>query len=209
MSTEKAKKKRIVPRTARVKILEYGAIGLVALLLLVPAILYGGKRSESAPAEAEVSSSPVPTPDPSIRGKNVLDAIEDSPFTLQYLQDHYDLLSPDGVPFTLRMRSDEAGLTELTVTTLLCADPDEDTEIAELLRSQNKQTVAALRDLLDRLMPVFRRTVADSDTIVKQCLKVVETGAPYSKHMGRFTVRVQSDPEEIPQSVSITFLRDS
>ena len=209
MSTDRQKKKRSVPRIPSIKILEYGIIGLVVLLFLVLAILYGRKSSESTPVDVEATASPVPTTDPSIRGKNVLDALEGSSFTLQYRQDHYDLVSEEGVPLELRMQSDDAGIVELTVQTLLCADPEEDTGIADMLRAENKQTVAALRDLFDLLMPVFRRTVADSDTIVKQCKKVVETGEPYSKHMGRFTIRIQSDPEEIPQSVSITLIRDS
>ena len=209
MSTDQRKKKRHIPRTAYIKILEYGLVGLVVLLFLVLAILYGRKSDKSTPADAEAASSPVPTVDASIRGKNVLDAIEDSSFTLQYRQDRYDLVSRDGVSMELRMRSDDAGLIELSVTALLCADPEGDTEIERTLRSENKRTTAALRELFDLLMPVFHRTAADSDTIVKQCQKIVQTGDVYSKHMGRFTVRIQSDPDEIPQSVVISFLRDS
>lgn len=207
MSTDR--KKHSVPHIVNTKILEYGAIGLVILLFLGLAILYGVKKPKQGADEAETASTPVPTADSSIRGKNILDAIEDSAFTLTYRQDHYDLTYANGSAMELRMRSDDAGLRELSVTALLCPDPEGDSEIERLLRTENAQTTAALRELFDRIMPVLRRTVADSDTIVKQCTKVVKTGEVYSKHMGQFTVRIQSDPEAIPQSVTITLLRDS
>lgn len=207
MSTDR--KKHSVPHIVNTKILEYGAIGLVILLFLGLAILYGVKKPKQGADEAETASTPVPTADSSIRGKNILDAIEDSAFTLTYRQDHYDLTYANGSAMELRMRSDDAGLRELSVTALLCPDPEGDSEIERLLRSENAQTTAALRELFDRIMPVLRRTAADSDTIVKQCTKVVKTGEVFSKHMGQFTVRIQSDPEAIPQSVTITLLRDS
>jgi hypothetical protein len=50
--------------------------------------------------------------------------------------------------------------------------------------------------------------VSDSDTIVKRCTEVVKSGEPYSKHMGQFTVRIHSDPDEIPQTVVIEWIRD-
>ena len=65
-----------------------------------------------------------------------------------------------------------------------------------------------MRDLLDLIMPVLRRNVSDSDTIVKRCTEVVKSGEPYSKHMGQFTVRIHSDPDEIPQTVVIEWIRD-
>lgn len=207
MSTDR--KKRNVPHIVNTKILEYGAIGLVILLFLGLAILYGLKKPKQGADEADAASTPVPTADSSIRGKNVLDAIEDSSFSLTYRQDHYDLTSANGSAMELRMQSDDRGLRELSVVTLLCPDPEGDSEIERLLRSENTKTTEALRELFDRIMPVLRRTAADSDIIVKQCSKVVKTGEVYSKHMGQFTVRIQSDPEAIPQSVTITFIRDS
>lgn len=216
MSTDQRKKNRGVPRIDRIKLLEYGCIGLVVLLFVGLAILYGGKRNQPAPdTEAEIVPTPVPTSDPSIRGKNVLDAIEASDFTLTYVPEadsslpgRYELVSESGVSITMHMQSDDKGITELSVETLLNADPDGDTEIAATVRLQNKATTNALRDLFDLLMPVFHRTVSDSDTIVKQCLNVVKTGEPYTKHLGRFSVRILSDPEEIPQTVTILLIRD-
>ena len=210
MSTNraKAKKKRDVPRIDRVKIIEYVCIGLVILLFLGLALLYGRNRGETDPVEAEATPSPVPTADPSIRGKNVLDAIDGSSFTLTYQQDHYDIVSEDGIALEMRMLSDDSGITRLSFKTVLCADPEEENEVSESLIAENKRTLHALQDLLDLVMPVLKRTVSDSDVIVAQCKKVVKTGESYSKHIGHFTVRIQSDPEAIPQAVLIEFIRD-
>ena len=208
MSTDRAKKKRGVPRIDRVKIIEYVCIGLVVLLFLGLAIFYGRNHDETDPAAAEVTPSPVPTDDPSIRGKNVLDAIDGSSFTLTYRQDHYEIASDDGTAFEMHMLSDDSGITRLSLETLLCADPEAENEIAESLIAENKRTLRAMQDLLDLIMPVLKRTVSDSDVIVGQCKKVVKTGEPYSKHIGRFTVRVHSDPDAIPQTVLIEFIRD-
>lgn len=210
MSTDKKKKKRSLPRIDRIKIIEYVSIGLVILLFLGLALFYGRQKTgpASAASEPEVTASPVPTNDPSIRGKNVLDAIDGSSFTLTYQQDRYDLLSDDGVSIEMHMQSDDDGLSRLSVVTKLCADPEDDSEISRALKAENKRSIAALRDLLDLIMPVLRRTVSDSDTIVKQCMKTVASGESYSKHIGRFTVRIQSDPEEIPQTVAIEFIAD-
>lgn len=209
MSTDrKKKKKRGLPRIERIKIIEYVCIGLVILLFLGLAIFYGGKKDDATRSEIEATPSPVPTNDPSIRGKNILDAIDGSSFSLTYRQDRYDLIAPNGVAIDMHMLSDDSGLRQLSFETALCADPEENNEIAETVRKENKQTLEALRDLLDLVMPVLRRTVSDSDTIVKQCRKTIETGEPYSKHIGQFTVRIETDPEAIPQAVTITFIHD-
>lgn len=208
MSTDRAKKKRGVPRIDRVRIIEYVCIGLVVLLFLGLAILYGKKQDKAVPSFAEATPSPVPTDDPSIRGKSVLDAIDGSSFTLTYQRDYYDIVSDDGTAFIMRMLSDDSGITQLSFETLLCADPEEENEISVSLIAENKRTLHAMRDLLDLIMPVLKRTVSDSDVIVGQCKKVVKSGEPYSKHIGRFTVRVDSDPDAIPQTVLIEFIRD-
>lgn len=208
MSTDRTKKKRGFPRVDRIKIIEYVCIGLVILLFLGLAIFYGGKKTDRAATDAEASPSPVPTDDPSIRGMSILDALDRAGFETVYHTDRYDVKSPDGVAFDMRMESDDKGLVRLSFETLLCADLDDGTETANVIREKNRQTVAALRALLDSVMPVFRRTIADSDTIVKQCRKVAETGEPYSKHFGKYSVRISSDPSVVPQTVMILFVRD-
>ena len=139
---------------------------------------------------------------------NILDALDRAGFETVYHTDRYDVKSPDGVAFDMRMESDDKGLVRLSFETLLCADLDDGTETANVIREKNRQTVAALRELFDSVMPVFRRTIADSDTIVKQCRKVAETGEPYSKHFGKYSVRISSDPSVVPQTVMILFVRD-
>lgn len=208
MSTDKRKKKPRIPRVERIKIIEYGCIGLVIALFLGLAIFYGGKARIADIPEAEAVSSPVPTDDRSIRGKKILDAIEVSSFRLSYQQDHYDLVSQNNILIEMRMQSDDTGLQRLSFETPLCADPDDEGTIADTVKEQNRNTVEALRDLLDLIMPVLRRNVSDSDTIVKRCTEVVKSGEPYSKHMGQFTVRIHSDPDEIPQTVVIEWIRD-
>ena len=210
MSTDKKKKKRVAPRIDRIKIIEYVSIGLVILLFLGLAFLYGRNKEESAPATPAptIAVSPVPTKDTSIRGKNILDAIDGSSFSLTYQQDRYDLLSSDGVAIEMHMLSDDDGLSKLSFVTELCADPEDASTVSAALKAENKRTVSALRDLLDLIMPVLRRTVSDSDTIVKQCTEVVSSGESYSKHIGRFTVRILSDPDISPQTVTIEFIAD-
>ena len=208
MSIDRSKKKRVVPRIDRIKIIEYACIGLVILLFLGLAIFYGKGQCGSDPVTVEAAPSPVPTDDPSIRGKNVLDAIEDSSFSLRYQQDHYDIESEGGTAFEMRMLSDDRGITRLSFETLLCADPEKENEVSASLIEDNKQTLRAMQNLLDLIMPVLNRTVSDSDVIVGQCRKVVKTGESYSKHIGQFTVRIQSEPEAIPQTVLIEFIRD-
>ena len=208
MSTDRRKKKRGVPRIDRIKLIEYGCIALVIALFTGLAILYGRKDRSTVPPEPESTPTPAPTDDRSIRGKNILDAIEGSSFDLVYLQDHYDLTNENGVAIELRMQSDDTGLQRLSLETPLCADPEESGAIADTLKAQNKDAVKALRDLLDLIMPVLRRTASDSDTIVKRCREVVNSGEPYSKHLGQFSVRILSDPEDIPQTVTIDFIHD-
>ncbi|MBQ5991270.1 MAG: hypothetical protein IJL62_01840 [Clostridia bacterium] len=208
MSTDRKKKKRGFPRVERVKIIEYVCIGLVILLFLGLAVFYGGRRVNPSAADAETSPSPAPTDDLSIRGMNLLNALDRAGFDVAYQTDRYDVKTSDDVAFDMRMESDDKGIVRLSFETLLCADPDDGTETANVIRAENKQTVAALRELFDCVMPVFRRTIADSDTIVKQCQKVAETGEPYSKHFGKYSVRISSDPSSVPQTVVILFVRD-
>ena len=209
MSTDRRKKKRSVPRFERIKIIEYGCIGLVILLFVGLAILYGSKNRTADEANADASPSSVPTPDETIRGKNVLDALDAAGFAVNYSDGSYEVISPDGVPFTMRMESDDKGIRELSFETLLCSDPEDETETARLLRKENQRTANEMRKLFDCVMPVFHRSVYDSDTIVKQSQKVVESGDVYSKHFNRYTVRIMSDPEEIPQAVTVFLIRDS
>lgn len=208
MSTDRKKKKRRFAQIERIKIIEYGCIGLVILLFVGLAVFYGKSRSAETPVSG-TSPTAEPTADTSIRGMNILDALEQHSFEVIYRSDRYDVQSPDGVAFTMQMESDDRGLIRLSFETLLCADPDDETETAALIRSENRKTIDALRALLDAVMPVFRRTIADSDTFVKQCQKTVQTGEPYSKHFGTYSVRIVSDPSVAPQTATILFLRDS
>ena len=202
------KKKSVFRRIERIKIIEYGCIGLVILLFLGLAIVYGGQRSADRSAEADASPSPVPTADTSIRGMNVLNALTAASFEVTYQQEHYDVCSPDGVAFEMQMQSDDKGIVALSFETLLYADPEDGTETSSLIATENKQTVNALRTLLDAIMPVFHRTITDSDTITAQCQKVVRSGEPYSKHFGTYSIRITSDPDADLQTVKIQFIRD-
>ncbi len=211
MSTDRSKKKRRFSRIERIKIIEYGLIALVVLVFIGLAILYGTKDSRQDPNEttAVPTATPVPTEDPSIRGMNVLDALVEAGFSVDYLEDtRYDVRSSDGVAFTMRMVSDDRGVKTLSFETILCPDSEEDTEFARVLNAENRRTVYALRSLFDCVLPVFRRPAADSDTIVKQCQKVVKSFEPYAKHLTRYSVRITSDPDAIPQTVLITLIRD-
>ncbi len=208
MSTDRKKKNRGFARVERIKIIEYACIGLVILLFLGLAILYGSGGVQKGDRSANASPSPVPTADTSIRGKNVLDALLDAGFAVEYGTDQYDVRSESGVFFAMRMISNDKGILELSFETALCPDPEEDTLTARYLIDENRKTIDALQTLFDRIMPVFHRPASDSDTIVKQCLKVVNNGETYSKHLGKYSVRIQSDPEAIPQTVSIDLIRD-
>ena len=208
MSTNRSKKKRRFAGFERIKLIEYACIALVVLLFLGLAIYYGNKpRSNRDSVESDLPS-PVPTEDTSIRGMNVLNALEKSGFSVTHRTDSYDVISPEGIAFTLRMQSDDRGIRELSVATLLCADPKEDTLTAQTLRAENRASVAAIRALFDSIMPVFHRTISDSDTITKQCQNVVKDGSSYSKHFGDYSIRIISDPAETPQSVTVYLIRD-
>jgi hypothetical protein len=211
MSTDRSKKKRRFPRIERIKIIEYGLIALVVLVFIGLAILYGTRDPKQDADETAVpTATPVPTEDPSIRGMNVLDALAEAGFSITYLEDaRYDVRSSDGVFFEMRMVSDDRGVKTLSFETILCPDTEEDTDYARILQEENSRTLAALQRLFDSVLPVFRRPAADSDTIVKQCRKVVNSLEPYAKHLTRYSVRITSDPETVPQTVLITLIRDS
>ena len=106
------------------------------------------------------------------------------------------------------MQSDDNGILSLSFETLLCPDPKGDTATEQSLRDENAKTLEAIRTVFDAVMPVFGRSVADSETIVKQCRKVVETGEPYAKRLGDYSVRIRSDIDALPQAVVVTLLRD-
>lgn len=216
MSTDRKKSKRRFPRVERIKIVEYGLITLVVLAFIGLAIYYGSCRSASkgSDAQAPVSSvstvSPKPTDDRSIRGMYIFTALSNAEFTVTFREAGlYDVVSKDGVSFVMRMRSDDKSIKVLSFETLLSADMEEDTETARILNAQNKQTLDAMQKLFDCIMPVFRRNISDSDTIVKQCQKVVKGNETYSKNLTDYTVRITSDPEAIPETVLVELLRNA
>lgn len=210
MSTDRKRKRRF-PHIERVKIIEYGLIVLVVLAFVGLAIWYGTGQSPQAPEPTpDPTDTPLPTEDSSIRGMNVLNALEKAGFLVTYREaDLYDVHSPDGIALTMQMRSDDRGIKTLSFETVLCPDPEEDTRSAQYARELNKRTVDAVRSLFDSIMPVFRSTAANSDTIAKQCRKVVKDFEPYSKHLTKYSVRITSDAEKVPQTVLITLIRDS
>lgn len=204
MSTEKnGKKKRRGLTVERVRIIEYVCIGLVVLLFTVLAIRYGTKDVPEAEKNGE------PTPDTLIRGEHVWDALYRGGFTDAQDGSGFLLTAPSGTVFRLSMKNDADGILELTIETELCADPGDDSETSERLREKNRQTLDSLRSLFDRILPVFHRTVADSDMIVRQCGNVVSGGEPYSKKLGEYTVRITSDPDAARQTVVVTLTRNS
>lgn len=206
----KSKRKRApVSHVDRVKIFEYGLIVLVVLLFLAASLFYGLSCSAGkADPNVEATASPEPTEDPSIRGMRILNALEDAGVSVALLDGDYRLTLPGDVLITMQMQSDDGGVRSLTFETLLCPDPNGDTATEQLLRDENAETVDALRTVFDAVMPVFRRSAADSETIVKQCRKVVETGEPYAKRLGDYSVRVLSDADAVPQTVCIAITRD-
>lgn len=205
MSTEKrGKKKRIGLSIERVRIIEYVCIGLVVLLFTGLAVWYG-TRSKDVPDPAEPA---LPTPDTLIRGEHIWDALDRGGYSYVPDGSGFLLTAPDDTVFRMMLTNDADGIVELTVETELCADPEDDSETSKLLREKNRQSLDSLRDLFDRIMPVFHRTVADSDTIVMQCSKVVSDGGPYSKKLGEYSVRITSDPDRLPQIVVITLTRN-
>ena len=206
----KTKKKRAaISRAGWVRILEYGLIALAVLLFIGASLYYGLSCSaESADPNAGTTASPEPTEDPSIRGMRVLSALENAGIPIELSDGDYRLTLPGDVQIDMRMESDGNGLRSLSFETLLCPDPDGDTAAEQTLRDENAQTVEALRTVFDAVMPVFGRSAADSETLVKQCRKVVETGEPYAKRLGDYSVRIRSDIEAIPQTVLVTLTRD-
>jgi len=208
MSTEKrGRKKRRGLTIDRIKLIEYVSIGLVVLLFTGLALYYGTRTGSDAKSDA--LASPAPTEDTSIRGMNVLNALERGGYAVVPDRTGYDVTAPDGTRFRMELQSDDDGIVMLSFETELCADPEDDLSVSERLREKNRQTVDSLHDLFDRIMPVFHRNVSDSDTIVKQCKKVVSDGEPYSKHLGGYTVRIGSDPAIAPQTVTVTLIRDT
>ena len=210
MSTDrKPKKKRSFLYAERFQILEYGLIGLLVLLFAAGALYYGLKHKD-APASVDAASfpSPEPTADPSVRGMNVLAALENAEIAVALTDDGYTLTAPNGVSIAMLMESDDRGIRVLSFETLLCPDPTEDSAVAAALREENARSVEALRTVFDAVMPVFSRSVADSETVVKQCRTVVEKGTPYAKKLGDYSVRIRSDLDALPQSVVITFTRN-
>lgn len=207
MSTDRKKRTRSFLQSERFRIIEYACAVLVVLLFFGLAVWYGVARSATDP-DAAATASPEPSADTSIRGMNVLNALEGAGVDVVPKDGLYTLTAPNGVPFDMRMESDDRGIVSLSFETLLCPDPSDDSAVSAALREQNELTVSALRDVFDAVMPAFHRSAADSETIVAQCQKVVKSGAPYAKRLGDYSVRVLSDPDAVPQSVCITLIRD-
>ena len=214
MSTEKSRKKRKFARIERIKIIEYGCIALVVLLFLALAIIYGSKNYAGTGSKASASPSPEPTADTSIRGMNVLNALVNAGFKVDYYPDYYDVKPPEKVSspveieFTVRMESDDDGILLFSVETKLCPDPEDGTETGKMIAEENRETAAALRKLFDAVMPVFHRTTSDSNSIVNQCQKVVKDGGPYSKHMGNYAVSISTAFRDGLQYVIVALSRD-
>lgn len=209
MSTDRSKKKKTKRflQAERVKIIEYALIGFIVLMFVGLSVLYGLKRSaEDAPAAPTEEASP--SPDTAIRGMHLLNALEDAGFTVVRENGAYRLTSSGGVSFDMQMESDRDGILSLAFETLLCTDPEGDALVHQTLREENRKTVDALRALFDAVMPVFRKTVSDSETIVKQCQNTVKSGASYAKSLGQYGVRILSDPNVVPQTVRITLERN-
>ena len=139
----------------------------------------------------------------------VLDAIEDAGFAVALSGDRYLLTAPNEVAFTMEMQSDDRGVLTLSFETYLCPDPTDDSAVSAGIRAENEQSVEALRRLFDAVMPVFHRSIADSETIVTQCKTVVKKGTSYAKRLGDYSVRILTDPDALVQSVTVTLSRDS
>ena len=214
MSTEKGRKKHKFARIERMKLIEYGCIALVILLFLALAFVYGTKKHAKNDPSASASPTPVPTADTSTRGMNVLAAIKDAGFDVDYYPDHCDVIPPENanspvdITFTLRMESDDDGILLFSVETKLYPEPDDGTETEKMIAEENRETVAALRKLFDSVIPVFHRSLSDSNTIVTQCQKVVKTGEPFSRKWGDYTVSITSDLTVSPQKVIISLIRN-
>jgi hypothetical protein len=211
MSTDRRrKKKRAILRVERFKIIEYVSIALVILLFLGLAIFYGSGHSLRKPEPtAEPTVSPVPTDDPSIRGINVFTALEEAGIVLTRTENGYTVTAQNGVAFSMQMQSDDKGIVSLAFETPYCADPKEEGAVYDALREENARSDDALRELFDCIMPVFHRPISDSETIVKQCANVVAKSTSYSKHFGHYSVRILTDPDAVPQTVSVMLIRDA
>jgi hypothetical protein len=185
-------------------------IGLVILLFLGLAIRYGTAKSAVDDAAPDPTVSPVPTEDTSIRGMNVFRALEAAGFTVESSENEYTVTSGDGIVFSMTMLSDDNGILSLTLETPLCPDPEEEGTVYDALRTENRRTVGAIRTLFDAVMPVFHRSVSDSETIVKQCQKVVKSGETYAKNLSEYAVRISasSDSETTPKTVVIELIRN-
>ncbi len=207
MSTEKKKSKhtRGYLRLERVRIIEFACIGLVILLFLGLAVFYGTRPGKEEP---EAEQTPLPTEDPHDRGRYVFSALEEAGFVLTANADGYDVQAPNGTALTLRLVGNDDGILTLSVEGPLCAQSDDDSAVAQALRAMDTQTLDALRELFDAVLPVFHRTIKDSDTIVRQCRKVADSGTPYYAAFGKYTLSVESDPDAIPQTVLITLTRN-
>ena len=212
MSTDPKKRKRRFPRIERIKIVEYGLIAFVVLAFIGLAIYYGSRRTGSETSEAAARTvSPKPTDDRSVRGMHVFSALSDAGFTAATREAGlYDVVSEDGVSFEMRMIPDDKSILTLSFETILSPDLEENTETARVLNAQNKRTLDAIRRLFDCVMPVFHRNAADSETIVKQCQKVVKSGETYAKNLSEYTVRISasSDSETTPKTVVIELIRN-
>lgn len=208
MSTDKSKKARKIRRIERIKIIEYGSIALVILLFLGLAILYGNREMPSEEVAAEPTVSSAPTADTAVRGMHVFEALEEAGFSVVYQTDHYDVTAKNGIRITMRMQSDDSGIEELSMETYLCPDPEGDTEVARMLREENQKSLAAIQDFWNAVLPVFRRPVSDSGTIRKQCVTVVEKAEPYTKHLGKYSLIITTDPDEEVQAVTVGLIRD-
>lgn len=212
MSTDRSKKKRRFPRVEWIRIVEYGLIALIVLAFVGLSIYYGlhGKshepEPEPEPEPAAPTQSPAPTEDTSPRGMNVWNALESAGYEIRY--DESLIISPEGVQFTMRMHSRNDVVQTLSFETVLCPDSSEDAAFARILNEKNRQTVEALRDLFDCVLPVFGRTIADSDYVVTECQKVVESGQTASKRMNAYSVRIESDPNADLQTVIVTLERN-
>ena len=209
MSNKRSRKKKPSFLYAeRFKVLEYGLIGLLVLAFGAGALVYALKGRAATVSDGSLTPSPEPTADLSVRGMNVLNALEDAAIKVTRTDDGYTLTAPNGVSFSMQMESDDSGIRTLEIATQLCPDPTDDSAVSELLRGENARTVEALRTVFDAVMPVFHRSTADSETIVRQCQTVVLKGTPYAKKLGDYSVRILSDTDAIPQTATVSLARD-
>lgn len=209
MSTDRkpGKKAKRFIQAERMKIVEYGLIGLIVLLFVFLAVHYGKNRQDPGETvEPTVLASP--TPDVSIRGMNLLNALEGAGFTVERTDGAYHVTAANDIPIEMHMESDGDGIVSLSFETPLCPDPEGEASVYQALREKNRETVDALRALFDAVMPVFHRTVTDSETIVKQCQTVVEKNQSYAKQLGTYSVRILPNADVIPETVCVTLDRN-